>query len=283
MSTPLANIIIHEDEDLLVLNKPANLVTTRTQTVSEPTLQDYVAEYLEKIPEAKAKWQELIPADFSEEFGSPESIFAARSGLGHRLDKDTSGVLVVAKNPGALVNILAQFKQRKTHKEYICLVHGKFAVPSGDISAAVVRDPVKRHQFAVRPEGKPAHTEYRVEHFYPHLDASQVVSQIPKDLKISGSFTRQVKHYQGFSLVHCWPKTGRTHQIRVHMAFIKHPLVGDQTYVGKKRAKLDAVWCPRQFLHAHALTMQHPRSREKVTFTAPLAPDLQQVLELLHE
>lgn len=269
--------ILYEDQDVLVVNKPAGLVATRSQTTSEPTLQDYLESYLkDKVGSqltSKDDWEALIPADFSAEYGTPESIFEERVGLAHRLDKDTSGVVVVAKNPGALLSLLSQFKKRETQKEYVCLTHGKFSVTSGEVNAAVMRDPVKRQQFTVRPDGRPALTEYKVEEYYPNLNTNV----------IPGGLRRFTKHYQGFSLVTCWPKTGRTHQIRVHMAFIKHPLVGDQMYVGKKRVKLDAQWCPRQFLHARSLTFKHPRTNETISVAAPLPADLQKVLTFFED
>lgn len=274
--------ILFEDDDLLVVNKPAGLISMRTNTTTEVTLQDLVDEYVKTLPPvAASSWQKVLPAEFSAEFGSPEAIYEQRSGIAHRLDKETSGVMLVAKNPGVLVHLLAQFKARTTQKIYSCLTHGKFSVPVGEITESVQRDPIKRHQFAVRPEGKPAVTAYQVVKYFPHFNDETInkseVSDLPRNFK------RLTKAYQGFSLVECAPKTGRTHQIRVHMAFIKHPLVGDQVYVGKKRARLDAVWCPRQFLHAQSLQFTHPRSGEIMKIEAPMPTDLIKVLTHLHE
>jgi 23S rRNA pseudouridine1911/1915/1917 synthase len=200
----------------------------------------------------------------------------------HRLDKDTSGALLLAKNPGSLVNLLHQFKTRQVTKQYLCLVHGKFGIPAATVSFPMGRGSHNRQVFTVRADGREAVTEYKVQGFYPQLAVEKVAAVLPAthhlDLK---QLTKRFSIYQGFSLVECWPKTGRTHQIRVHMAHLKHPLVGDTTYVGKKRQALDPLWCPRQFLHASQLTFTHPRSGEVLTMAAPLAADLEKVVEYL--
>ncbi len=263
--------IIFEDQDLLIINKPAGLVVNQADSVKGETLQDWLKEKLSE--EKMSKWQNLVPVDFQSEFGTPEEVFQQRQGLAHRLDKDTSGVIVTAKNPGALVNILAQFKKREVIKMYTCLTHGKFRVPKATITAPLGRARVDRQKFAVISEGRPAVTDYEVVEFYPGFSEQglEKLQEVKKQLSV----------YQGFSLVNCWPKTGRTHQIRVHMKHWKHPLVGDSKYVGKKRVRLDREWCPRQFLHATQIEFLHPRTRKKVEFKAKLSQDLQQVLDLL--
>jgi 23S rRNA pseudouridine1911/1915/1917 synthase len=263
--------IIFEDQDILVVSKPAGMVSNRAVSVKEPSLQDWLAEKL--AAETMVDWQELVPADFSEEFGTAEEIFKERIGLVHRLDKDTSGVMVAAKNPGSLVNLLAQFRERKVNKKYTCLTHGKFRVPQGTIRAPLGRSRKNRQRFDVASEGRAAITEYKVDDYYPDLNE--------QGLEKLKEFKKKLSSYQGFSLVNCWPKTGRTHQIRVHLRHWQHPLVGDEKYVGKKRAKLDKVWCPRQFLHASQIKFTHPRTNEEVNFEAELAEDLQQALGFL--
>ncbi|MBU0578439.1 RluA family pseudouridine synthase [Patescibacteria group bacterium] len=263
--------IIHEDQDIWIINKPAGLVVNQAKTVSEPTLQDWLKE---KLADEKAvASNELVPGDFDDSFGTPEEIFTQRLGLVHRLDKNTSGVLILAKNPGALVNLLAQFKKRQIEKKYVCLTHGKFRVPAGTINAPLGRMSADRQKFAVVSSGRPAVTRYEVQEFY-----SGFSDQGKEQLKKSG---KKISLYQGFSLVYCWPKTGRTHQIRVHMKHWKHPLVGDGKYVGKRRAKLDALWCPRQFLHAAEIKFTHPRSGEEASFKVELSQDLKEVLKFL--
>lgn len=276
MSSKVELEIVYQDDDILILNKPPDIVVNRADTVAAKTVQDWMEQHLPQWH--STDWQDLIPADFSGEFGDPESIFQERLGVVHRLDKDTSGVLLLAKNPGALVNLLAQFKQRQVQKKYMCLAHGKFVVPQDTLSLPMGRASQNRLLFAVRPEGREAVTTYEVKEFFPHLDLEKII----KFPAAKGSnFKKRSQIYQGFSLVECWPHTGRTHQIRVHLAYIKHPLVGDVTYVGRKRQVLDPIWCPRQFLHASELTFTHPRTRQSLTITAPLSPDLEQVLTVL--
>jgi 23S rRNA pseudouridine1911/1915/1917 synthase len=263
--------VIFEDQDILVINKPAGLVVNQADSVKESSLQDW----LEKKLGGKTfkDWEGLVPDDFNGEFGTPEEIFKQRLGMVHRLDKDTSGVIITAKNPGSLVNILAQFQQRQVSKKYTCLSHGKFRVPRATINAPLGRMSADRQKFAVVSDGRPAVTDYEVVGYYPDFNDLGI-----EKLK---KFKKKISVYQGFSLVNCWPKTGRTHQIRVHLKHWKHPLVGDNKYVGKKRTKLDAIWCSRQFLHAAEIEFTHPRSGEKVSFSAELAVDLKEVLKLL--
>ncbi len=265
--------VVYQDDDLIILNKPAGWVVNRAQTVVGQTVQDWLETEMGILSLAAGQsWQQLVPADFSAEFGSPEQIFAERSGIAHRLDKDTSGILVCAKNPGSLIHVLNQFKRRQTTKTYTCLVHGRFSSLQGIIDAPLGRRSGNRFLFGVVADGKPAVTEYRVQQEFAGLTAAglQQVS------------SRAATLYEaGFSLVHCLPKTGRTHQIRVHMAHLQHPIVGDRLYAGKKRAKLDPLWCERQFLHAASIQLRHPRTEESVVFKAPLTEDLQKVLELL--
>lgn len=264
--------IIAEDQDLWVINKPPGLVVNRSKTIQEETLQDWLEE---QLPADQTDWQELVPPDFDDQYGTPQKIFQQRLGLVHRLDRETSGVLVLAKNPGALVNLLQQFKDRSTQKHYLCLAHGNFRVPRGNIRAPIDRAHYDRQKMAVHPGGRPAVTQYQVKSYYPGLKPSVIAKLFNKEEQ------RQLSLYQGFSLVDCWPKTGRTHQIRVHLKHWRHPLVGDTKYVGRKRSRLDPIWCPRQFLHALSLTLTHPRMGKEVTYEAPLSSDLQQVLSYL--
>lgn len=268
--------IVYQDEDVLVLNKPPGVVVNRAQTVSVQTVQDWIEQHVVEVAQRQypADWADQVPEDFTEEFGSPEAIFEARTGIAHRLDKDTSGIFLCAKHPGALLSLLAQFRQRTIQKRYTCLTHGKFAMSSGEVNVPIGRRSSDRKLFGVVSDGRPAQTLYEVQTFYPQFDEARYSS-------FTGIKKPRLSMYQGFSLVHCWPKTGRTHQIRVHMAHLQHPLVGDEKYVGKKRARVDASWCPRQFLHASEITFQHPRSKQLVSFTAPLATDLQTALEFV--
>lgn len=268
--------ILFEDQDLLVINKPAGIVVNQAESVKTKTIQEWAAERIfgaEFKKENKKKWQNLVPADFDPQYGTPVEIFEQRQGIVHRLDKDTSGVLILAKNPGSLANLLAQFRKREIKKSYIALTHGKFRVERGRISAPLSRSRADRQKFAVDATGRKAVTEYRVVKFYKDL--------APEGKELLQKEKKKLSLYQGFSLVECFPQTGRTHQLRVHLKHWKHPIVGDDKYVGKKRAKLDQKWCPRQFLHASQIQFMHPRTQEKLEIEAPLSQDLENALKLL--
>ncbi len=272
---PFSIPILFEDPDLAIVVKPSGVVVNNSDTINEPTLQDWWMEYLRESKQPE--WKSLLPKDLTEEYGTPEEIFAERGGIVHRLDKETSGVMVLAKNPGALMHLLRQFRLREVQKKYVCLVHGKFQITQDTLQLPLARSGFNRTKFQVAPNGRPAETKYQVVAAYSSLDVEKVSS----DLR---NFRKKAQNtYQGFSLVHCWPKTGRTHQIRVHMAHIKHPIVSDLTYLGKKRSALDTIWCPRLFLHAAELELIHPRTGEKLSFTAELPEDLQKTLTLLQE
>ena len=273
--------ILFEDDDLVVLDKSAGWVVNAADSTQAPAIQDW---FSQNYPTVQNKnWETLVPQDFSAEFGSPDEVFSDRRGMVHRLDKDTSGVLLLAKNPGSLVNLLAQFRLRQVQKKYVCLVHGGFKLNQGEIVAPLGRSRKDRQKFAVDISGRPAVTLYSVLEFFTHLRgvtnaAETAVPLVGKEILTPLRKERTV-YLQGFSLVECTPKTGRTHQIRVHLAHIHHPLVGDITYCGSKRAKLDPLWCPRQFLHATELKFKHPRTNEELVIQSPLPTDLKKVLE----
>ena len=290
--------ILFENKEFLVINKPAGVVVNRAQTQSEATIQDYLVEYLgekvfseKEIAQTKVSWQKLVPRDFSDEFGTPEEIWQERQGLVHRLDKETSGVLLLAKNPGALVNLLAQFKQRQTKKTYLALCHGRFTLKNGKINAPLGRASRNRLRFAIDPAGKAAETFYRVLASYQNFDWQKLKQQLGKgkteaELRIlRKTLKRGPQLYQaGFSLVEAQPKTGRTHQLRVHFASLQHPLVGDKVYSGKKRQVIDKFWCSRHFLHAAKIEFFLPDGKEwenKQGVEAKLTNDLQAAVTLL--
>ncbi len=180
-----------------------------------------------------------------------------RPGIVHRLDKDTSGVIVVAKNDAAQRSLQAQFKARQVHKRYLALIFGQIAPPRGEIDAAIGRDVRDRKRMAVVPlsQGRRAITRYEtLEVFKSNITGERL------------------------ALLACRPLTGRTHQIRVHLAHVRHPIVGDEVYGGRR--KLPVV-CPRQFLHAERLAFRLPGTEQEVEFVAPLPADLQAVLDRL--
>lgn len=289
--------ILYEDDDILLINKPAGVVINTSSTYSERTVQDWMEEKLglDKLSQDEKDAQMVVEnAETADFYKYPEQIFLQRAGIVHRLDKQTSGVLLLAKNPTALVNLLQQFKQRKTQKTYLTLVHGKVTPEAGEINQPIGRNPKDRFKFAVRDDGRASTTTYQTREYYPHLDTELVVQQaksagiyeeykqrLKKQLGQTTQFKKLTKTYQGFTLLEASPKTGRTHQIRVHLAHMNHPVVGDTVYAGKKRASLDPIWCQRQFLHASSLTFTHPITDQQITIEAPLPSDLETVLQFL--
>jgi len=228
--------VIFEDEIILVVDKPAGLVVNRSDTTQKvSTLQEWLETYL--------KLTGLGIGD--------------RAGIVHRLDKDTSGIVIIAKTQSAFVNLQCQFKERRVEKKYLALVHGKIELAAGTIKAAISRSPFNRKKFGVFLGGREAETEYKILRYY--------------DIKKLGKF----------SYVELWPKTGRTHQIRVHLKYIGHPVVGDEVYAGRKTYRADRRWCPRQFLHAAFLSFTHPQTGKSVEFSSLLPADLKEALARL--
>lgn len=250
--------VVYQDDDLAVINKPAGVTVNTAQSVRGETIQGWWESQLQHVPaQTIEQWQSLVPADFSEQYGTPEEIFQQRGGIVHRLDKETSGALILAKNPGSLVNLLAQFRLRQVQKSYLALVHGRLKVQAGELDLPIRRNPRDRQKLHIHPEGRAARTRYQVKAEYRSPDGDIV------------------------SLIACEPQTGRMHQIRVHFAHLGHPLVSDRLYAGRKRVKQDLTWCPRHFLHAEQLVFTQPRTAKQRTVEAPLSPDLQQVLKSL--
>jgi 23S rRNA pseudouridine1911/1915/1917 synthase len=229
---PLA--VIYEDDALLVVNKPAGMVVHPAPGHPGGTLVNALL----------ARYPTLA--------GSGDD----RPGIVHRLDRDTSGVIVIAKSEQVRCALQKQFQGRSVHKAYVALLYGHLEPARGRIEAPLGRDPHHRQRMAVLPGGREAATEYRVvEHLVLHSGPA------------AGDYT----------LVEALPQTGRTHQIRVHLASIGHPVVGDRVY-GRRKARLPA---PRQFLHASRLEIQHPVTGRRMEFEAPLPPDLTAVLVTL--
>lgn len=216
--------IVYEDADILVVNKPAGMVVHPAHGHASGTLVNAV---LAHCPELEGVGGEQRP------------------GIVHRLDKDTSGLIVIAKNDRAHRELQRQFKAREVIKAYLALVEGRVSPQQGLIEAPIGRDPVHRQRMAVVRNGRAAVTRYRVLETFPE-----------------------------YTLVEAEPVTGRTHQIRLHLAFIGHPVVGDRVY-GRRRQRLSLN---RHFLHAHRLTLTLPGTGERRTFIAPLPPELEKVL-----
>ena len=224
---PIALDIIFEDGDVLAVNKPPGMTVHPGAGHVSATLVNAILAHCN---------------DLSGIGG------VLRPGIVHRLDRDTSGVILVAKNDAAHQSLARQLKERTVEKTYLALVEGTPRPAEGVIDAPIARDPRRRERMAVLDGGREAVTRYRV-----------------------------IERFGGASLVEAQPKTGRTHQIRVHLAAIGHPIVGDRVY-GKASPLVR-----RQFLHALRITFAHPRTNEPATLEAPLAPDLEAALAGLRE
>jgi 23S rRNA pseudouridine1911/1915/1917 synthase len=220
-------VVRFEDADVAVIAKPAGLVVHPGAGHDRGTL---VNGLLARYPEIAS-------------VGDP-----FRPGIVHRLDRDTSGLLVVARSAPAYASLVRQLAERRVERRYLALVWGRPASPRGLVDAPIGRSESRRTRMAVRDEGKEARTEYAV---------------------------RAVFDDPTCSLLECRLQTGRTHQIRVHLAAIGHPVVGDATYGGAR----DPIPCPRPFLHAATLAFDHPVTGERLRFEEPLPDDLRAVLD----
>lgn len=258
--------IIYEDDHLLVLEKPAGLVVNRSGTINEETLQDQLAAYFH--------------------LGKSLGI-GDRAGIVHRLDRETSGLMVVAKTLEAFDFLQKGFKERRIEKEYVALVHGNVKDDSGEVDAPIGRVG-NFGKFGVISGGRESKTDYNVDgRFKISDDKFSVILNLIHDLD-SGQ-ARMTKprvnyfknHARDYTLISVYPKTGRTHQIRVHLKSIGHPLVSDIIYAPNKLLKLDLLWCKRLFLHAKALEFVHPNTNERIFFESSLPDDLIQALEYL--
>ena len=228
---PIPLDVVFENQDLLVINKPAGMVVHPSAGHSSGTLAHAV----------------LAHAPDLQGIGGVK-----RPGIVHRLDKDTSGLLVVAKNDHAHRFLQAQFKQRKVEKTYLALVDSHPPTPTGRVEAAISRDPSHRQRMAIVPEHKG---------------------------RMAVSIYKTVERFPSHTLVEVNILTGRTHQIRLHMAFLECPVVGDRVY-GRKKLSLPVS---RQLLHAHRLKIDLPDGTKGAEFTAPLPEDFQTHLAQLRE
>jgi RluA family pseudouridine synthase len=247
----------------VVINKPSGVVVNRAASVEEETVQDWV-EYKGIIKSGDYEINESIMSvsklETSEDWEEVNrQAFYTRSGIVHRLDKETSGVLVVAKTPEAFVDLLRQFREREVKKEYLALVHGRVKQDEGLIEAPVGRLPWNRERFGVLAGGRPAVTRYRVEQVFSNADISGYAEK------------------PNFTLVRLFPETGRTHQIRIHLKHLGHPVVGDAFYAGRKTARRDRRWCGRLWLHAERLELADVANAQRV-FVVDVPGELDAIL-----
>ena len=219
--------IIFEDDNILVIDKPARVVVNSVESYKGLTLQDLIKE---KINVAKVL---------------EDSEFRQRSGIVHRIDKETSGIVLVAKNETAFLHLKNQFLRRTIEKEYKAVVCGKVEFENIEINAPIGRNPNNFIKMAIVGDEKQSLTLVKRE-----------------SEKVFGEYT--------YTSVTVYPKTGRTHQIRVHLASIKHPVAGDPLYAGKSLYALSFEIFKRMMLHAYKISFQSPTSNEVVAFESPL-------------
>ena len=219
--------ILYEDADIIVVNKARGMTVHPADTVTHGTLVNALLYHCKDLSGING---------------------VKRPGIVHRLDKDTSGVMVAAKNDAAHLSLAEQIKNKIATRTYRAIVHGVLKDDAGIVSGAIGRDKFDRKKMAITPDGKPAVTEFKI-----------------------------LERFKNFSYVECKLQTGRTHQIRVHMAAIGHPLLGDTKYTSRK----NPFDISGQALHSHTLSLIHPTTGEKKFFTAPLPDDMKKILDKL--
>ena len=235
--------IIYEDSCIIILNKQPGILVHPARGNTHGTLVNALAFYSDKLSSGLGEF---------------------RPGIVHRLDKNTTGVMVVAKDDGTQWKIAKQFERRQVNKNYLAIVHGTPELTADRIKAPLGIHPRAREKYAIRPDvGKESITFYEV-----------------------------IEAFRGFSLLKLTPKTGRTHQIRVHLSYIKHPIVGDDMYGGRlvypwqltdAEAAVQQPVISRVALHAHTLEFKHPATEKMVKFEAPLPEDMQNLLDMLRK
>ena len=219
--------ILFEDADLIVVNKARGMTVHPAETVTSGTLVNALLYHCRDLSGING---------------------VKRPGIVHRLDKDTSGVMVVAKTDTAHLSLAEQIQSKTAVRTYLAIVHGILTDDAGIVTGAIGRDKSDRKKMAIVPNGKPAVTEFKV-----------------------------LERFKAFTLVECKLQTGRTHQIRVHMTAIGHPLLGDTKYTSRKNPfDIDG-----QALHSHTLSLTHPTTGKRMNFTAPLPADMQNILREL--
>lgn len=220
--------IVYEDDDVAVVNKPQGMVVHPSAGHAQGTLVNALMYHMKNLSSING---------------------VIRPGIVHRIDKDTSGLLMIAKNDQAHEALAQQLKDKTSLRKYIALVHGVIPHEKGTINAPIGRSKVDRKMQAIREDGKPAVTHFTV-----------------------------LERFENFTLVVLQLETGRTHQIRVHMKYIGYPLAGDPVYGPKKTLKGNG-----QFLHAKLLGFTHPQTNERMTFEAPLPEVFEKTLEKLRK
>ena len=255
--------IVYEDDAIIVINKPAGLVVHPAFGSPSGTLANAIGFHLEKGRTGEREKGRTDDESSSRPFSpSPFLPYSpCRPGIVHRLDKGTSGLIVVAKNESVREKLAKQFHDREVFKSYIALVHGVVKDEKGKVEEPIARDPRQRKKMGVVQGGRNALSIYRVR-----------------------------KSFERFTLLDVEIKTGRTHQIRVHLSHINHPVVGDETYNGGRdktvadvRIRAAIAKLNRVFLHAEQLGFYHPTTNEWMKFKAEMPDELNQLIEILEE
>lgn len=251
--------ILFEDDALLIINKPSGIVVNNARSVKEETIQDWATAYLKISPPDPATVRppetKLLPNGKSYVVVDKKVEFASRGGIVHRIDKETSGILVIAKSPDIFTLMQERFQTRDVKKTYLALVHGAVSPPAGDIDAPVGRLPWNTERFGIVPGGKESKTHYQIIG-EPFTANGETVSQVAVS-----------------------PLTGRTHQIRIHMKYINHPLLGDYLYAGRVTSRNDRLWAARVMLHAWKISFAHPAHGQSLDFTSPIPDDMKGIIQ----
>lgn len=238
--------IIFEDDHMLVIDKPAGWIVNRADTARyQKTIQEWTEERFDRKPDP-----------------SSESEFVKRGGIVHRLDKETSGLLIIAKTEIAFTELQKQFKEGMVSKTYRALLHGKLVPEEGEINVPIGRLPWNRTRFGILPAGRESKTLYKVIGYY---------------------VVKEGNRKEEMTFVEAYPKTGRTHQLRVHFQYLHHPLFGDSLYAGRKNVKRDRKILDRHFLHAVTLKFTHPVTGAHLELHSPLPEELEQVISQLEK
>lgn len=238
--------VVFEDENIMVVNKPFGVVVNRASSVKGETVQDWV--------ESRSQF-----ADYRSQIS--DETFLQRSGICHRLDKETSGCLLIAKNPESLAYYLSLFKNRKITKSYLALVHGLVDPKEGEVVLPLKRSILDREKWRVRFDGKKAVSQWKVLKYFRYESKNE-----------------QWKN--ALSLLSVGLKTGRTHQIRVHMSFLGWPIFADAKYLNGQQSRLDRNFLWHHFLHASYLSFKNEDGRQ-VEVLASLPEDCEHFLKSL--
>jgi 23S rRNA pseudouridine1911/1915/1917 synthase len=260
---PIPLDVVYEDEALLVVNKPSGLVTHPAPGHWDGTLVNAILWHLDRTQDAGRRTQDDAPP---------------RAGIVHRLDKDTSGLLLVAKTERARLALSRQLKARLIRRRYLAVVEGHVPLDTGTVDIPIGRHTTHRKQMTVRHlGGRRAVTHYRV---LRRSDAGFRTQDSGRRIQDAGNEEMRpvsgVLHSQAlrYTVVECALETGRTHQIRVHLAHVGHPVVGDVTYGKRTAATWRKLGVTRQLLHAYQLAFQHPSTGRPVAVTASMPEDL---------